>query len=255
MSLIFLHGRLFWGLILFFISSHLSPSSLAETQNNYEELLDQCPEIRINNDDWIYWDHLQNTESGIGKSLELMTLINHHLPVKVVPTTRMPFTRELFNLKKGELDASFGVYPLPERLASYEFTDSFYDEGIYAFTVKNYTGPEITINNLGELKGAWVRGTSYGISINEIIKTAAKNWVSVAEPIQAKNMLVSGRIDVYIASSVEIDFNKFPTLRRQITPIDFQKIAAAFSKKTDCRLWIPHINKIIKEYILDPNKK
>ena len=211
------------------------------------ELKVQCPEIRMAGGDWLSWKHLMMTPSGTGNSLRLIQLINQHLPAPTVALGTTPLIRQLYQLKEGDLDAIFGLFPIGERLIHYEFTDSYFLEPLFVYTHKKNSRKITTLDDLPSYKGVSVRGANYGRAVNQKIKDNPLQWTTVGKHIQAVEMVAAERVDFYIGSFVSEDLKDFNSqLIRGELPITYQEVGAAFSKKTACKSWIPYINLLIK---------
>ena len=217
----------------------------AEQEQKLKQL---CPQIRLSGGEWLDWKHLMLTPSGTGNSLRLIELINKLLPVQIKVTKAAPFTRQLYQLKEGDNDVLFGLFPLDDRLENYVFTDSYFLEPLFVYANEDKIQEISNIEALHRYKGVYVRGSHYGKTVNQHIKNHPETWKSVGRHIQAVNMVASGRADFYIGSYVSEDLRDFNShLVKSDHPIAFQEVGAAFSKKTDCQLWIPYINQIIQQ--------
>jgi len=215
-----------------------------------DELKVQCPEIRLAGGEWLSWKHLMMTPSGTGNSLLLIQLINQHLPAPIVALGTTPLSRQLYQLKEGDLDTIFGLYPIGDRLINYEFTDSYFLEPLFVYTHETNSRKITSIEDLSSYSGVAVRGVNYGQLVNQEIEDNPSRWTIVGKHIQAVEMVAAGRADFYIGSYVSEDLKNFNSqLIKGELPITFQEVAAAFSKKTACKHWIPYINQLIKDHL------
>ena len=217
------------------------------------ELLTVCPKIRMAGGDWLDWMDLKNTNTGTGKSLLLIELIHKHLPAKLERQKNTPFSRQLYQLKEGNIDVIFGLYPEGDRLDNYEFTNSVFYEPLYTYTNKKlknfYKKPDDLIGH----RGVKVRSTHYGFKVDKIIRENPKDWQTVNKLKQAVAMVANNRAEFFIGGQYAEDLKKYgDQLTISDHPITYQPVSVAFSKKTDCKRWIPYINQLINTHLIKP---
>jgi ABC-type amino acid transport substrate-binding protein len=235
------------GLLLLILSLLLTAESHARPE--HQAALDACPIIRIAGGEWLEWTALKDTASGTGRSLRLIELINTELPVELVATPEAPFPRQMVQLRNGDMDAMFGIFPLNSRLLKYAFTNSYFKEAMYIYMEKTVANRPTSIEELKPLQGVAVRGVSYGNTIDKLIKEEPGSWTLVAKHFQAVAMVVAGRKDFFVGSLVSEDFDgERSKVTRSKLPIGWQDTNAAFSLQTPCKVWIPAINVLITKH-------
>lgn len=116
----------------------------------------------------------------------------------------IPWKRQLFQLKNGELDLVFGVFKKPARESYGIHTDQYRTRSVGLFVRRGQARRWAQIASFEDLPEAKiaigvVRGYSYGNQLNRILEQMAGDLLAVSQSDQLRLMLTHRRFDGYLA--------------------------------------------------------
>ncbi|WP_282608061.1 ABC transporter substrate-binding protein [Pelagibius sp. Alg239-R121] len=193
-----------------------------------------------------------------GLSLELMEAIfsqlNLEVEVELVPQRRM-----LQYMRLGTKDAVTVITKSPERLRYLEYTDPIIstDRGlIYYLSDRKEPFEWRRYRDLQGLRIGAVSGHNYGVEFNQAVEEFDLDMVEVGRVVQNFDMLLAGRIDIFLAAeSTANEFlsntkynGKITSAKKPTREISFH---IAFSKKSRAKVLIPRVNGVIQKMRAD----
>jgi len=127
----------------------------------------------------------------------------------------MPWPRAIEGLERGEHCVG-GAYKNAERLARYQFSESFRDETVVAVTLAR--SPLVALRQLSDLRGLRVglhRGWSYGEELDAALADPAQNVTRLTFGNRLFLALESGKVDVVLTDGENVAYEA-RALRRPV---------------------------------------
>jgi ABC-type amino acid transport substrate-binding protein len=240
-------SRSFAFLICLFINFSSSAQTIPELTT--ADLMKLCPEIKVGGGEWLnprFLESYQDTATGAG--IELLIKIELHLGPKLILMPETPFSRQLLQLEKCELDVVVGLYNIEMRREKFLLSDSYFQEKLYVYALHDTFLPPVDLSTLAKRIGGIRRGASYGDELDKFFSDRKHPVVIVNESQQIAKLLIMKRIDYYVgAGTIEHELVYISKNIARLNVIDTQKASLAMSKESVCNLWLPRINQIIRQ--------
>lgn len=216
----------------------------------YINIFAQNIEIIVAVDQWVPFRILEGNNKFSGIDFDLWNIIQKELGISI-KFERYPWSRALYKLEQGEVDAMSGLAYTEDRarnlfyskLPYYTCNPIFYLQTGKGDTIKNYWDL-YSLKNIG-----FVIGSAY---FEEFDKDNRLKKIAVPTEIQLIKMLEAKRIEAIIGTECQVDYEiKKLGLNKLFEKSTYKPdkkidLYIAFSKKSDKSFLLNEINKILE---------
>ena len=211
-----------------------------------------CPksEIKLG---WEEYKPYQYEEAGqvVGSDIDVFVAMMKHLNC-AYKLEKSPWERTLMNVQNGEFAFAAGATITEERKKFAWFSEPYDVEKIFPYVLKKKSGQfkEKSIKAMIDkgYKFVVTSGATFGDEFDALVKsgklTKEKNLFEVPSETQAAEMLVVGRVDIFMASGEGLNFNADVTSLK--TPLFTNETRFMMSKKKLDSGFVGDVNKAIK---------
>lgn len=158
--------------------------------------------IAAGTENWQPYQMFDEEGQAIGAAYEILEKILEGMDVEIETGSYMPFSRQLAELKEGDIDVFVGLYYNDQRNEDYVYTESFAEDKICVFVHIDNLFTFDSYSDLYGKIGAQPKGASFGNEFEE-----EKDNLTIRE-IEAEEsriqMLVDGEIDYYISAYYDV---------------------------------------------------
>jgi polar amino acid transport system substrate-binding protein len=202
---------------------------------------------------WEEYTPYQYEESGqvVGSDIDVFVAVMKHLNC-AYKLEKSPWERTLMNVQNGEFAFAAGATITEDRKKFAWFSEPYDVEKVFPYVLKKKSG-QFKEKNIKAMidkgyKFVVTSGATFGDEFDDLVKsgklTKEKNLFEVPSETQAAEMLVVGRVDIFIASGEGLNFNA--EVSNLKNPVFTNETRFMLSKKSVDSGFVGDVNKAIK---------
>lgn len=162
----------------------------------------------------------------------------------------VPWKRALYYARTGEAGVA-GIYKTAEREKVFEFSDPYYQESIYLFSLKTRTDTPRSLEDLYGHSLGILTGWSYGEDFDRARQAGLFSFIEKNDDHSNFELLQSGRVDFILATrdagELELSSDYFKNIRRLPRPFIENSVYLAFRRNSGRTGLLEKFNRLIAE--------